>query len=182
MPFWKKDWAFPIFRQNWANPSYGGGDAQPGCWYAFYIGDVDFIMLDCRYYRTDPKKSPRFDVGAGTKEMAERTANCRSRYVQSCLLVGTLGLPHEGRQYGYVERVQGRTRRTIELHRTGEDRRHRADVGGPSSVGRLEDLSPPTATTSTSSIHRDSPISTCTRRWRNRERSSATTNRSRLVW
>ena len=55
VPFWKKDWVFPIFRQNWANPGYGGGDDQPGCWYSFHIGDVDFIMLDCRYYRTSPK-------------------------------------------------------------------------------------------------------------------------------
>jgi len=63
VPFWKKDWAFPIFRQNWANPGYGNGDAQPGCWYRFKIADVDFIMLDCRYYRTDPKKSPRSMLG-----------------------------------------------------------------------------------------------------------------------
>ena len=54
-PFWKKDWVFPIFRQNWANPGYGGGDQQPGCWYSFHVGEVDFIMLDCRYYRTNPK-------------------------------------------------------------------------------------------------------------------------------
>jgi alkaline phosphatase D len=57
VPFWKKDWVFPIFRQNWANPGYANGDAQPGCWYSFNIGDVDFIMLDCRYYRTDPEGS-----------------------------------------------------------------------------------------------------------------------------
>ena len=57
VPFWKKDWVFPIFRQNWANPGYAGGDEQPGCWYSFNVGDVDFIMLDCRYYRTDPKGS-----------------------------------------------------------------------------------------------------------------------------
>ena len=37
------------------NPGYGGGDEQPGCWYTFQVGDVDFIMLDCRYYRTNPK-------------------------------------------------------------------------------------------------------------------------------
>ncbi len=62
-PFWKKDWVFPIFRQNWANPGYGGGDEQPGCWYTFHIGDVDFIMLDCRFYRTNPKKNPRSMLG-----------------------------------------------------------------------------------------------------------------------
>ncbi len=55
VPFWKKDWVFPIFRQNWANPGYADGNDQPGCWYSFHIGDVDFIMLDCRYYRTSPK-------------------------------------------------------------------------------------------------------------------------------
>lgn len=55
-PFWKRNYAFKIFRDNWANPGYGGGWEQPGCWYSFAIGDVDFIMLDCRYYRTDPRK------------------------------------------------------------------------------------------------------------------------------
>ncbi len=68
LPFWKKDWVFPIFRQNWANPGYGGGDDQPGCWYTFHIGDVDFIMLDCRYYRTSPKESPRSMLGPVQKK------------------------------------------------------------------------------------------------------------------
>ncbi len=68
IPFWKKDWVFPIFRQNWANPGYGGGNSQPGCWYSFQIGDVDFIMLDCRYYRTDPKVMPRSMLGPMQKE------------------------------------------------------------------------------------------------------------------
>ena len=54
-PFWKRDYSWTIYKQNWANPGYGGGVEQPGCWYTFSIGDVDFIMLDCRYYRTDPK-------------------------------------------------------------------------------------------------------------------------------
>ncbi len=52
-PGWKRS-VWRIFRQNWNNPSYGGGEAQPGCWYDFTIGDVHFIMLDGRYYRTDP--------------------------------------------------------------------------------------------------------------------------------
>lgn len=54
-PFWKPHYAFRTFRENWVNPQYGGGDSQPGCWYSFQVGDVDFIMLDCRYYRTNPK-------------------------------------------------------------------------------------------------------------------------------
>lgn len=50
----KPNWKLPVyrvFRNNWVNPAYGGGDAQPGCYYDFYLGDVHFIMLDGRYYR-----------------------------------------------------------------------------------------------------------------------------------
>jgi len=49
-PPWKRV-VWNVFRQNWVNPSYGGGEQQPGCWFDFYIGDVHFIMLDGRYYR-----------------------------------------------------------------------------------------------------------------------------------
>lgn len=49
-PAWKRD-VWEVFRNNWANPAYGGGDKQPGCWYDTYIGDIHFICLDCRYYR-----------------------------------------------------------------------------------------------------------------------------------
>jgi len=51
-PEWKRS-VWKIFRNNWVNPAYGGGDAQPGCWFDFYIGDVHFIALDGRYYRDD---------------------------------------------------------------------------------------------------------------------------------
>lgn len=54
-PSWKQQSVWPIFEQNWANPAYAGGEEYPGCWYRFAIGDVEFFMLDCRYYRTDPK-------------------------------------------------------------------------------------------------------------------------------
>jgi alkaline phosphatase D len=50
-PYWK----IPVWRtytNNWVNPYYGGGEIQPGCWFDFSIGDVDFFMLDGRYYRT----------------------------------------------------------------------------------------------------------------------------------
>lgn len=49
-PAWKRD-VWEVFRNNWANPSYGGSDKQPGCWFDTYIGDVHYICLDCRYYR-----------------------------------------------------------------------------------------------------------------------------------
>ena len=49
-PAWKRP-VWEIFKQNWVNPAYGGGDEQPGCWFDFHIGDVHFILLDGRYYR-----------------------------------------------------------------------------------------------------------------------------------
>ena len=53
-PAWKPA-VWRTFRENWNNPAYGGGEAARGCWFAFSIGDVDFFLLDGRYYRTAPK-------------------------------------------------------------------------------------------------------------------------------
>ena len=55
-PSWKR-LTYEIFRDNWANPGYGGGDKQPGIWWETYINDVHFICIDGRYYRTDPRKT-----------------------------------------------------------------------------------------------------------------------------
>jgi alkaline phosphatase D len=52
----KPAWKMPLleqFRENWVNPSYGDSE-WPGCWYEFSIGDVQFFMLDGRFYRTNP--------------------------------------------------------------------------------------------------------------------------------
>ncbi len=52
-PF-KPNWKLPVwkvFKENWPNPYFGGGEKQPGCWFDFSIGDVDFFMTDGRYYR-----------------------------------------------------------------------------------------------------------------------------------
>lgn len=51
LPVWK------VFRENWVNPSYGGGAKQPGCWFDFRIGDVHFFMTDGRYYRSFKDKT-----------------------------------------------------------------------------------------------------------------------------
>ncbi len=56
-PAWKPA-VWDVFRENWANPGYGGGEDRPGCWYRFSIGDVAFFMLDTRYYRTSPRLPP----------------------------------------------------------------------------------------------------------------------------
>ena len=52
------EWKIPVWRtftNNWNNPYYGGGANQPGCWFDFSLGDVDFFMLDGRYYRSDQR-------------------------------------------------------------------------------------------------------------------------------
>jgi alkaline phosphatase D len=51
-PFWKIP-LFEQFRENWVNPSYGS-EEWPGVWHSFSIADVDFFMLDGRFYRTNP--------------------------------------------------------------------------------------------------------------------------------
>ena len=66
-PPWKKQ-VWRLFKNQWVNPAYGGGETQPGCWFDFYYGDVHFIMLDCRYYREQPKNNPAASMlGAAQK-------------------------------------------------------------------------------------------------------------------
>ena len=57
-PAWKRQ-AWEVFCQNWVNPYYGGGQEHPGCWFHFSIGDVDFFLIDGRYYRTNPRTTPQ---------------------------------------------------------------------------------------------------------------------------
>jgi len=67
----KPEWKIPVwrlFQNNWNNPYYGGGVRQPGCWFDFSIGNVDFFMLDGRYYRTDPRSTNPSMLGPIQKE------------------------------------------------------------------------------------------------------------------
>lgn len=65
-PSWKPE-VWEVYRQNWVNPGYGGGKDRPGCWYDFQLGDVQFFMLDGRYYRTNPRKKPATMLGPDQK-------------------------------------------------------------------------------------------------------------------
>jgi alkaline phosphatase D len=58
-----KEISLQTFQQMWANPSYGQPD-DPGVYFTFSRGDVDFFMLDNRYHR-----SPNRMVDDGTKTM-----------------------------------------------------------------------------------------------------------------
>jgi len=84
-PFWKRDYAWTIYRENWANPGYAGGYEQPGCWYRFAIGDVDFIMLDCRYYRTNPRGDQPTMLGPVQMEwLKSQLLDCRGTFKVIC--------------------------------------------------------------------------------------------------
>jgi alkaline phosphatase D len=65
-PPWKPE-VWEVYRQNWVNPAYGGGKDRPGCWYEFQLGDVQFFMLDGRYYRTNPRQKPATMLGPDQK-------------------------------------------------------------------------------------------------------------------
>ena len=49
-PTWKID-QFNFFRQQWNNPSYGAEPEHPGTWLSFRRGQVEFFLLDGRFYR-----------------------------------------------------------------------------------------------------------------------------------
>ena len=51
-----KEKSLRAFTALWPNPAYGEPD-NPGVYFKFTRGDVDFFMLDGRYYR-DPNKAP----------------------------------------------------------------------------------------------------------------------------
>jgi len=53
-PKWKRK-VWEIFKENYDNPYYGGGEKQPGCWFDFWIGKVHFVLIDGRYYRESPR-------------------------------------------------------------------------------------------------------------------------------
>lgn len=49
-PTWKVP-VWRLFKENWVNPGYGGGEEHPGVWFHFSIANVDFFLLDGRFYR-----------------------------------------------------------------------------------------------------------------------------------
>lgn len=65
----KPEWKMPLlenFKQNWINPFYGTED-WPGTYFNFTIADVEFFMLDVRFYRTNPFVEERTMLGPAQK-------------------------------------------------------------------------------------------------------------------
>jgi len=84
-PQWKRP-VWKLFTENWANPYYGGGAKQPGCWFDFQIADVDFIMLDGRCYRTKPKLGAKSSMlgPAQKKWLYEKLKNAKGTFKVIC--------------------------------------------------------------------------------------------------
>ena len=79
----KPEWKMPmldVFRRNWNNPYYG--DAEwPACWFDFSIGNVDFFMLDCRIYRTNPFAENPTMLGPVQKEwLLDKLSNSNAEF------------------------------------------------------------------------------------------------------
>lgn len=80
-PVWKRQ-VWEVFRQNWVNPAYGGGTTQPGCWFDWTYGDIQFFFLDGRYYRTpnpDDGTTPTMLGPAQLAWLKERLRQSRAR-------------------------------------------------------------------------------------------------------
>lgn len=63
-------WKLPMlrhFERQWVNP-FNGTEKAPGCYFNFSIGEVEFFMLDCRFYRTNPFKEERTMLGPAQKQ------------------------------------------------------------------------------------------------------------------
>jgi len=85
-PAWKRP-VWNVFKNNWVNPGYGGGEDQPGCWYDFYVGDVHFVMLDGRYYRNHKAGDDGHSTMLGPVQRAwllETIANSRGKLLVLC--------------------------------------------------------------------------------------------------
>lgn len=71
-PAWKRK-VWEVFKENWDNPYYGGGEENPGCWFDFRIGDVHFILIDGRYYRESPRTENPSMLGPVQMEWLKET-------------------------------------------------------------------------------------------------------------
>lgn len=82
-PAWKRP-VWEIFKANWDNPYYGGGEANPGCWFDFSLGDVHFIMIDGRYYRDSPKNDNPSMLGPVQLAWLKKTLKKPAKFTVLC--------------------------------------------------------------------------------------------------
>ena len=82
-PKWKRE-VWKIFKENYDNPYYGGGDKQPGCWFDFWIGKVHFVLIDGRYYRESPKGDNPSMLGPAQLKWLKKTLKKPATFTVFC--------------------------------------------------------------------------------------------------
>ena len=82
-PKWKRE-VWKIFKENYDNPYYGGGDKQPGCWFDFWIGKVHFVLIDGRYYRESPKGDNPSMLGPAQQKWLKKTLKKPATFTVFC--------------------------------------------------------------------------------------------------
>ena len=82
-PSWKRE-VWQIFKDNWDNPYYGGGEKQPGCWFDFWIGKVHFVLIDGRYYRESPKGKNPSMLGPAQMKWLKKTLKEPATFTVFC--------------------------------------------------------------------------------------------------
>ena len=82
-PSWKRE-VWQIFKDNWDNPYYGGGEKQPGCWFDFWIGKVHFVLIDGRYYRESPKGKNPSMLGPAQMKWLKKTLKEPATFTVLC--------------------------------------------------------------------------------------------------
>ena len=82
-PKWKRE-VWKIFKENYDNPYYGGGDKQPGCWFDFWIGKVHFVLIDGRYYRESPKGETPSMLGPAQLKWLKKTLKKPAKFTVFC--------------------------------------------------------------------------------------------------
>jgi len=91
-----KELSLQTFKEHWANPAYGEPD-NPGVYFQFRRGQVDFFMLDVRYHR-----SPNRSTNWGTKTMlgARQLAWLKRGLAASTAPIKVLASGSEFQSYG----------------------------------------------------------------------------------
>ena len=82
-PKWKRA-VWKIFKENYDNPYYGGGDKQPACWFDFWIGKVHFVLIDGRYYRESPKGETPSMLGPAQLKWLKKTLKKPATFTVFC--------------------------------------------------------------------------------------------------
>ena len=95
-----RDASLAVFKNYWANPSYGLADG-PGVYFQYAYGGVDFFMLDGRYYRApnqDAGRTGEIIPGQAPGRVVARGACSRAARRSRCSPAAAAGRSRTGRQ------------------------------------------------------------------------------------